>query len=224
MAYPDGVYRTNINATLQGGETMTHTVWCRTDTLNAGIPDMTQQIANRIRDTWSQLVTVGLPNGASIGSRLHTETRYTNCTTYKVDALGKATELAEAAFDAQIAGTGTSALPPQLALVTTLLTNRPGRNGRGRIYLGGLSNNILGADGRLGTLTRDSMAGAMAEFYKAVRHTPLNGDTFRPVVVSPTITDSFKVTKVAVGDVLDTMRSRRASLTENKAIQVVDES
>lgn len=220
MPYPDRLYRCNLNAVTANGERIVNTVWMRRDTVN----DATAQgVANRVRDSWSKAFTAPPAGVITLSGVFFGATRWTNVTVYKVNALGQSTEQAEAAFGAAVVGSAGAAVPPQVALVVTLLTGAPGRSARGRMFLGGLSTNGLTADGRLTTARRDDIVAAMTGFYKDLRQSTAVDDAIRPVVVSPTKTDARKITAIQVGDVFDTMRSRRGSLIEARGRGSVDE-
>lgn len=221
MPYPSRLTRCNINASLTGGEIMVHTVWLQRDLTVPGATSL-QTLADRVRDSW----TVAMNGGGAVaqGVRVHlaASTVYQNVTAYSVDAAGRATNQAVSSFTG-VTGTSTgSALPPQCALVVSLLTGRPGRSGRGRLYLGGLSAGNLTTTGRLDPQTRGQILASMAQFYVQVRSTNNADDSDRPVVVSPTRTEAYKIKAVGIGDVYDTMRSRRNRLTEARIQAVVD--
>jgi hypothetical protein len=63
----------------------------------------------------------------------------------------------------------------------------------------------------------------MASFYVQLRSVNNAPDVMRPVVVSPTTTSARKITRVQVGNVIDTMRSRRGKLVESRIARPVDE-
>jgi hypothetical protein len=218
---PEGIVRCNINASLQTGEIMVHTVHMRKDT-SAFLPVDLQSVADKVRDEWTRTINADTGDPVGIGNKLTTSCQYLNVTAYLIGPLGKAVAQAEAAFAATVKGQGTSHLPPQLALVVTLLTNRSGRSGRGRIYLGGLQAATNGTDGRVSAANRTIFVQALSGFYTRLRDLPFANDQIRPVVVSPTTTSSAKITKVSVGDVIDTMRSRRNALVEAKEFATVD--
>jgi hypothetical protein len=138
-----------------------------------------------------------------------------------VNSLGKAIDQAEAVFSG-VKGSGSQALPPQCALVVTLLTGAPGRSARGRLFLGGLST-FLTPEGRVLPGSQQTIVDAMASFYVQLRNDPNAPDVMRPVVVSPTTTSARKITRVNVGNVVDTMRSRRGKLVEARLARPVDE-
>jgi hypothetical protein len=220
MPYPDRLFRCNINATTPG-EIVVNTVWVREDALNnVATP---QTIADKVRDTWSTMVTAGIGEGQSspLAPYFANGTKFTSVTAYRVNGLGKSTEQAEATFATAVKGTGSMALPPQCAIVTTLLTGAPGRSARGRLFLGGLST-FLTDEGRITPAAQLVLANNLAGFYIGVR-AQAGGDTFRPVVVSPTTTQARKITRIQIGNVVDTMRSRRGKLVEGRLAVAVDE-
>ena len=223
MAYPDRLWRCNIVATMAGGEQIVHTVWMRADPTSLITPGATQAVANVVRDEWAKTINGFTGGPVALAARFASHLVYQRVTAYKVDAAGRATEQAEAAFAANgVKGTGTGSLPPQVALCVTLQTRRPGRSGRGRLYLGALAGTMLTTSGRLPTTDRTPFADGLGGFYTRLRDNPNAPDVVRPVVVSPTLTDSFKITGIAIGDVYDTMRSRRSELVEDKTTRVVD--
>lgn len=212
--YAPRLYRCNINASLPGGEIMVNTVWMQRDASTlAGVT--IQMISDKVRDSWAKLVTQG-PGGVGVGlaTFVGTDVVWTSVTSYEVDAAGRAVAQAESTFAATVKGSGGSMLPPQLAICCTLLTETPGRRGRGRLFLGGISAGLLTAQGRLTVANRDGIATRLAAFYKEVRDAPFQNDYARPVVVSPTTGTAAPITRVQVGDVPDTMRSRRNKLIE----------
>jgi hypothetical protein len=222
MGYVNDLYRCNINAQTPG-EILVNTVWMRQDA--GSVPNLSpQQVADRVRDAWTNLINVGSgPFAASVPLRPYfaDDTVWTSVTAYKVNALGKAVDQAEAAF-VGVDGQGSQALPPQCALVVTLLTGAPGRSARGRMFLGGLST-FLTPQGRVLPASQQIITDAMASFYVQLRQTNNAPDVVRPVVVSPTTTTARKITRVQVGNVIDTMRSRRGKLVEARIARPVDE-
>ncbi len=222
MAYPERLFRCNINA-ITPGEIIVNTVWMQQDA-TAFDSKSTQQVADRVRDKWEAMVMTGQgPFAANVPLRSHfaSGTVWTSVVAYKVNALGKATDQAEAPFIG-VSGNGSQALPAQCALVTTLLTGAPGRSARGRLFLGGLST-FLTPEGRVLPASQAIVADGMASFYDALRRETGSPDEIRPVVVSPTKTQARKITRINVGNVVDTMRSRRGKLVEVRIARAVDE-
>ncbi len=224
MPYAARLSRVNIIAEITGGEQMVHTVWIQSDATVIAPGTQLQAIVNKVRDEWQN--TLNGPSGGPINMKqnLSNTTKYTTVKGYNVNSLGAATEQAEAAFPPNLVGIGGNACPPQDAVCVTLLTNVPGRSGRGRLYLGQMAQNVLTSEGRLVGTARDNISAAMAGFYIRVRALNNQPDDWRPVVVSPKLGTANKITKVQVGDVVDTMRSRRNALNEARATSIVDAS
>lgn len=223
MPYPnENLWRCNINSNLLGGEECVNTVWIRKDAGSVATIN-TQDVANRVRDAWAGFLAGNAArNTIPQAGSFSTETVFSNVTAYKVSVLGLATEIAVAPFAATAKGTSSATAPLQLALVVTLLTDNVTRSGRGRLFLGGLSLDLIGAGARLTALSRDRMATSMGEFYKQIRDDNADPDDIRAVVVSPTKGQSFVIRRVTVGDVLDTMRSRRKGIQEVRSAYAVE--
>lgn len=222
MPYAPRLFRCNINASTPG-EVVVNTVWIQADeVVNSFVTP--QRIADQVRNKWAEMVLTGIGPGLSspLASYFANGTKFTSVDVYAVNALGKATDQAQAIFAANVKGTGSQAMPPQCAIVTTLLTGAPGRSARGRLFLGGLST-FLDAEGRILPAAQQVLVNNMGGFYKALRDEPENVDDFRPVVASPTTGTARKITRVQVGNVVDTMRSRRGKLVEARLAVSVDE-
>lgn len=113
------------------------------------------------------------------------------------------------------AGTGgTNALPPQIAICASLLTDFAGGSNRGRMYLPGPVNGQTTTAGKLTTAASGVIATALSAAFAACLAT---GGGIVIQVYSPTLRSLTTVTAVGVGDVLDTQRSRRNSLLEIRA-------
>jgi hypothetical protein len=222
MGYASRLYRFNVVANTPG-EQVVNTVWMRADAETVGTAGLVQLLTDKVRDEWTRMFLPQAGDPPSMSGAFASSTVWSKVTGYKVDALGKAQEQAESAFTPATKGANPGAMPPQVALVVTLLTALPGRSGRGRIYLGGLSAAITENNGRLFSGTQPVVAAAMTGFYKRLRNTPNAQDLFRPVVVSPTTTTANKITRISVGDVFDTQRSRRKGLQEFRQFGSVDE-
>ena len=221
MPYPSRVYRSNVIAST-GAETVINTIWMRADTiLDAGV-DHSKDIANTIVTEWSAMILggTGLPAGLAADFMAHTTWR--SVVTYKVNEAGKAVSQAEASFAATVKGSSANNMPPQVAVVGTLLTGAPGRSNRGRIYLGGVAAASVTDQGRINAAPQGRYGDGLAGLYKRLRDKTLQGDVFRPVVVSPTLGAARKITQVQVGDVYDTQRRRRNKLIETRIVRGVD--
>lgn len=113
-----------------------------------------------------------------------------------------------------LAGTGTATKPFQTAIVCSLLTRRPGRSYRGRIYWPALAIAMEPSTLRLTPATRTSMLTGFAALFDLVQ--AASGVEGAPdlIVASETLGVNTVVRQLAVGDVLDTQRRRRDSLQE----------
>ena len=109
---------------------------------------------------------------------------------------------------------------PQIALAHTLRTDvERGRAARGRFYAP-LPGRNLASSGMLGTTDQQAYVNAATTFLNALNTAmsdyATDGGEPRVVVMSDVGSGMLRpVRAVAVGRVLDTMRSRRSSLTEN---------
>ena len=122
----------------------------------------------------------------------------------------------EHVYPTPIAGGATGNAIPQLTVATSLLTAVPrGRGSRGRYYLPPtLHTTTVGTDGRL-TLAQQAQVGVAGKNLIDGINT-LYTLIGRVGVASSAGSGRFEhVTKVAVGRVVDTMRSRRSKLAED---------
>lgn len=124
----------------------------------------------------------------------------------------------------QLATSGVRTLPNQVALAITLLTSSPGPTGKGRFFLPAPLTGTLDADGRLSDGVRDTFSAAGRSFVNEINAQGVRAG-YGPVSIasggSPTkaIAPGIRaVTGVGVGRVLDTMRSRRSSLLEEREL------
>lgn len=135
------------------------------------------------------------------------------------NSAGELGQAAEHTLTSPIAGTGTPTKPFQTSLVSSLLTGRPGRSYRGRLYWPALAAAISTSTLRL---TNPSTAGAVAaitEFLTQVADAVPAPFSSQLVVVSDKLSVATPVTSVVVGDVLDVQRRRRDTLQEATASQ-----
>lgn len=119
----------------------------------------------------------------------------------------------------QIAGTGTQASQPTLqqALVVTLLTARAGSTGRGRMFLP-WPIHAVNTTYVLPQANVDLVATAVANFLSAVA---LSNSFVGGIEVSSSKGYSSPVTSLRVGNVPDTMRSRRGRMIEQYSTRTV---
>jgi len=116
-------------------------------------------------------------------------------------------------------GTPVLSQAPQTAIVASLRTSTPGGSGRGRLYWPAMGA-TLNTNGRLVTPTSVNFAGDMVTYLNSIRdilatNFPLIG--FNLAVRSKATRSTPHVTRIQVGNVLDTQRRRRDSLPESYA-------
>lgn len=223
LTYAPRLVRCNVTATTINGETVVNTIWMQTDAF-AGFGSVELvDVANRVRDAWTTMLVTGFNGSLGINDLFHSQTVWRTVSAYAVDSRGRATNQGESTFLATAKGSGASTQAPQVAIVVTTLSGVPGRSGRGRIFLGGLSNASMGSDARIAVGARDRIAQAVGGMYQQARNAPFQSDVIRPVIVSPTTGQARRIRAVTVGDVFDTMRSRRNRYVEARFRQTVDE-
>jgi hypothetical protein len=107
-------------------------------------------------------------------------------------------------------GLGGVLYPPQVALVVSLVTPRPGATGKGRFYLP-IGGHAITVDSGfiLPQQNADILADAVRDFLNTV-----STDIGAPLVVVSSMGYTSPVTGMKIGRVLDTHRSRRARMKE----------
>jgi len=100
--------------------------------------------------------------------------------------------------------------PPQVAWVVSLNARTDTRHQKGRFYLPGPRVAIVGATQRTAQTAPGEVASTVQTFLRAINAV----DSARPVIVASKSGLNTIVTSVRVGDVVDTMRTRRDKLRE----------
>lgn len=226
-----------INAKLGDNETLTHTLNFRT----APAPDVDQDVAaiqtfaNQLRDHWTTFMNSATAPEVPAKTVLGTHLVYQDVTAAYLEQTAPATIGTEtvkgrprktftyprpaylvptqyAPFAAGVAGASTDApLPFEVAAVLSLGTGLRGPRNRGRIYLGGLTSLIMGANGNFGAAGIGTLQRAFGQFVHN-----MNTDTgARLHVVSRAYATSVGVNSVTAGIVPDSQRRRRRSRLEN---------
>lgn len=121
-------------------------------------------------------------------------------------------------------GSGTTGiLPLQLSAVASHRTAQVGRRGRGRMFLPALHSGVVTTDGLISTTPRNSIRDQQVAFLEALGAESLvTGWYMFPVITGDPWTQYARINAVQVGNVVDTQRRRRASLTETLSIGTVD--
>jgi hypothetical protein len=120
-------------------------------------------------------------------------------------------------FDAP-GGGGALKYPTQIACAVSLLTARRGGTGRGRIYLPAPTLSLGGNTGRVVDSEQQALAVRVQTFLNNLNNGSGVGAPEPRVVIASTRGYNSDVTGCRVGQVLDTMRSRRTSILENYGV------
>lgn len=172
--------------------------------------------ADALLPLWSTFFTA---TASKFGS--HFQTVGIKCAVILPDGKTDLGNVVTASYATPIAGAlGAGIMPPQVALVAQLAAASPvGLGAKGRMYLPGISAAITGATGKISSTDAASVANGLRTFLDAAEsatNSPgyvINASKGRPGVPF-TAPVNRRVTQVRVGDVYDTQRRRRNSLTE----------
>jgi hypothetical protein len=118
-------------------------------------------------------------------------------------------------FTSPLVGSGSNALPAQVAMAITMRANIMGRTGRGRIYYPALST-ALTSDGSTGTTFATACRTNLKTLIDSLQAIDSGNIVYMPIV---SITSAGKSTavrpvEVRTGQLLDTVKSRRAQVDE----------
>lgn len=129
---------------------------------------------------------------------------------------------AEAPLTAATSFTAPVRQPPQASVVLSLRSDSPGASGRGRLYWPALAVTLDSPQGRIGASTRDQIKNDAITYLRAVQDAikgtympPLSAGTVDLAVISKTKGEHHLITRILVGDVIDTQRRRRDKIPEN---------
>lgn len=202
--------RVRISGTMPGGE-----VW----SINPAFAETDGSVVQSYADLLSWANAIVATNAAKILPTtvldlLSTVAAITEVRTEVYDSTGKLTAAAEVTLTTPIPGTASPNKAYQSSVAVSLLTGRPGRSYRGRLYLVALSITLNVASLRLSASQASSIATQMSATLTAWGNAAPGDIDLRPVVVSKTLGMNSQVTQVGVGDVMDTQRRRRDSLAE----------
>lgn len=132
------------------------------------------------------------------------------------DAAGNLAQAAEIVTTSPIPGTGTPSKTFQTSFVSSLLTGRPGRSYRGRLYWPALGANIGTTDLRVPDVQLNTYVAGIKDFLLAIQNSQPAVGASKLSVVSDTLSVATPVTSIQGGDVLDSQRRRRDSLVEGR--------
>lgn len=157
---PANVCRVSFRGHLAGNEIFDTSVWIYPETQGGSVPaDDAAALAllTNVKAAFdASTLKTRLPSIWSTATGLETLAIY--CYPNGGPTADASAEVADA-----VTGTGTSYLPDQLCLVTTLTTGKTGRSKRGRMYWP-LTSTALGADGQVASSTVNNLGGGVADF------------------------------------------------------------
>lgn len=136
-----------------------------------------------------------------------------------IDSLGHYGEPGSSTYDLTapiVGGSSSDALPPQVAMVISLRAPISGRRGRGRVYIPGLTEAALDADGTIADTTRTPWAASMVTLIDALEDDP-GLDVYAPTVMVTSAGRSTGVrpSEVRIGDHWDVQRRRQDQAVED---------
>lgn len=222
MAFPGMFHRIVAIGTLYGAETFNFTLNVVPTENPLDVEEVTDTLATDVKNkisTWFS--ATALPASPSIITRA----QLTEVKVNRIDALGRYADndVHTIPVTPVAAGQASGNLASQLALAVTLRTARErGRGSRGRFYMPPIGPFAsLGTDGRLTTAQAQQQANSAKALLESINLTYWARDgglrTGMMVGVASDIGSGIfeAATRVEVGRVPDTIRSRRSSLSED---------
>jgi hypothetical protein len=221
MPVPPNVYRFNIEASLPGGEGLTHTLHVERQDPAGGTVDL-QLLTTAIKNLWTNgvMTNATTPWGAYVGSN----TKYTRVSGYRLNELGRAIEQKEEVWTTQLGGATSVIAPLSMAVVASFKTAVPGRRARGRMYLGGVGINVIdGVTGRVSATARGALAVSINRLLTGINTfgVDFQQPTVRAVVLSRVAGLTYRITQIKVDDIVDVQSRRNDNLTAQSTMAVV---
>jgi hypothetical protein len=158
---------------------------------------------------------------ASPGAKIHINAWLTEVKLAKINALGK--YVGEPLINTMQVQGGSSAVyhPPQVSLAVSLNTERRGASGKGRFFLPAPAMVVDSTTGLVAAADAQGVATAVKTLLDGLNNTPgIDASTDDRVIVASNKGFSSRVTSVRVGRALDTIRSRRTSLSESYGVSL----
>lgn len=201
-----------INGSLPGGE-----VWSVNPKYSAGPGGLKTSYEDLL--AWAEGI-VGLNGGGILPTGLRaimsTAVSITSIRTEYRDASGNLAQAAEAVPVSPITGSNSASKPFQTSLVSSLLTGRPGRSYRGRLYWPALAMTIGTADLRVADTLLATTTAAINTALSQIANIGAPENDLALSVVSEKLSVATPVTQISCGDVLDVQRRRRDTLIEGR--------
>jgi hypothetical protein len=168
-----------------------------------------------VMDAWAAAIeSGGTQTGLPLQAQLSTAVRVTGVTCTYLNDDNDAVVVSKRVFATPLVGTGTAKMPPQSAVVATLLTNVPGRSARGRLYWPALALTLSSSTLRIAPADQQTIAGGTSAWLQALEAAWPGSEDIRSTVNSRVKGTNTPVTAIRVGDVVDTQRRRRDQLLE----------
>lgn len=196
-----------------GSETGTHGTLSKTFTARIGAPGSVENLdagaqIDMAEDVWTFLNT--------IRAQQYSAFRWTHVKISAVDEDG-AVPVASSiyTFTAALAGTASTALPPQVAMALSLRANLVGRRGRGRVYIPALAASILSSDGTISATPANNLRAAFKDLVDDLQSAP-GLENYIPIVsvMSADSATAVRPVEIRTGNRLDTIQSRRRQVAE----------
>lgn len=172
---------------------------------------------------WAEAIRthiVALPNTNALLANMSTAVAITSIRAEWITAAGTMGMAAEAVFNSPKTGAGLATKPYQTSLVSSLLTGRPGRSYRGRLYWPLLGVSVSSDTLRVNAAQLQGISDAVRNLLRFLQ----DGFDFEPglvlAVVSQTRNAATPVTQISCGDVLDVQRRRRDAVAESRVSSV----
>jgi len=214
MAFAHKVNRVTMIGTMYSGGEIWQTGFYA-GAADADAPAPTDAMAEMIADEWQTFFTA-----TSVGISYLWKTATIKVTPYNADGSINIPGIKSHSYVSAIAGqSGAAGLPPQVALVATLVAGSGvGLGGKGRMFIPGQAGGI-DTTGHISTGTAASVAGALATFLASVNASFDNpgqaiNASHRDIEVGQPTPINRVLTSVKVGNVYDTQRRRRNALAE----------
>lgn len=207
MPYPTNFLRLVAIGGLPGGEQWTWSLSYIADFSTLDPPTEVPAGVLSAIETFHGSTDVGLGTGVTLTAvklnEIGTNGRYAN-----------ASETVEHVYDTPVQAANTIQVPPQAATAVSLLTSKKrGLASRGRFYLPRLGYST-GPDGRMDVTRQTQLATAVVTMLQGIG-TALGPNHVLGVTSDRRTGAQTPVTDIAVGRVLDTIRSRRKKLEED---------
>lgn len=201
------IVRVSIEGALPGGEVWSvNPVW---QISNSGVDNTYTQV-NAI---CTAIAAITIPTGVRGMYNANTTINGVRVETRKYN--GTLEVLAEQAFGSVVFGSGAQNHPYQTSMVTSLRSEFPGARGRGRLYWPATGIPVQASNLRVASADVTSALNGVKTYLSGIQ-TAIN--TSIPVVGlvvwSRVGSISHQVTRLLMGDILDTQRRRRDSLVE----------